>query len=235
MVEIKRAQNLNSKKQQNAQAQDAARGRGTKPQLNGRSNRFNVGRGAAPQGPLPPRGAAAHRGGAMGTRTVVGAGAAVHAKYQGGKAPGVWRQPNKPMPPSWTPLPHGGRGGRGGGNSAAAPHLMGPEAYGAQADGVPGGRHGPPPGWFPGVPQEQMMGYYVYPMYPGAWRVRGKHDARREREGDRERERESGSESESECESESESESESEYIHIHRQKRLAKPGKPDEQLTHMFP
>eukprot|EP00802_Teleaulax_amphioxeia_P008801 Tamp_08812.p1 GENE.Tamp_08812~~Tamp_08812.p1 ORF type:complete len:621 (-),score=118.53 Tamp_08812:276-2138(-) len=167
MVEIKRAQNLNSKKQQNAQAQDAARGRGTKPQLNGRSNRFNVGRGAAPQGPLPPRGAAAHRGGAMGTRTVVGAGAAVHAKYQGGKAPGVWRQPNKPMPPSWTPLPHGGRGGRGGGNSAAAPHFMGPEAYGAQADGVPGGRHGPPPGWFPGVPQEQMMGYYVYPMYPG--------------------------------------------------------------------
>ena len=137
-VEIKRAQNLNSKKQQNAQAQDAARGRGTKPQLNGRSNRFNVGRGAAPQGPLPPRGAssaAAHRGGAMGTRTVVGAGAAVHAKYQGGKAPGVWRQPNKPMPPSWTPLPHGGRGGRGGGNSAAAPHFMGPEAYGAQADG----------------------------------------------------------------------------------------------------
>ena len=67
MVEIKRAQNLNSRnKQQQAQTQDAAaaaRGRGIKPQLNGRSNRFNVGRGGVPQSPVPQRGANAERGG----------------------------------------------------------------------------------------------------------------------------------------------------------------------------
>ena len=195
MVEIKRAQNLNSRnKQQQAQAQDtaAARGGGIQPQLNGRSSRFNVGRGIVPQGPVPPRGAntasvAAPRGGPpLGNRPGAGVGAgsgagagnmshqypagstAMHSKYQGPKGNGAWRL-NKSMPPYWIAPHQVGRGKRVGGRGWGG-QFVGPDAYSAQVDCRPGGAvpYVPPPGWFPGMTHEQMMGgYYLLPMYPG--------------------------------------------------------------------
>jgi hypothetical protein len=209
MVEIKRAQNLNSRnKQQQAQTQDAAaaaRGRGIKPQLNGRSNRFNVGRGGVPQGPVPPRGsnaasvAAPQAGAALGNRPGAGVGAgagagaagalagvgvgarnmshqypagsaAMHAKYQGPRGNGAtnWRH-NKAMSPHWIAPHQAGRGRRVGGRGWGG-QFVGPDTYSAQVDCVPGGagEYVPPPGWFPGMTHEQMMGgYYLFPMYPG--------------------------------------------------------------------
>ena len=97
----------------------------------------------------------------------------MHAKYQGPKGNGAWRlnkaMLNKAMPPYWIAPHQAGRGKRVGGRGWGG-QFVGPDAYSAQVDCRPGGagRYVTPPGWFPGMTHEQMMGgYYLFPVYPG--------------------------------------------------------------------
>lgn len=201
MVEIKRAQNLSANRNAKPATQTPnqvadAKAKYNKPQLNGRSSRFNVGRG----GGMPPyavggsnaRGASAPQRG-LATRPVSGQlalaqnpGALSGHSHQypghnqgkmyaakGGTGNGVAAGMGAPAAaaPNWSGPPCvPGPGGRG--NHHFHP-SMGPDSYTGNMDGVPvGARHAPGAGsWFPGMtPEQQMMaagGYaYFYPVYP---------------------------------------------------------------------
>jgi len=201
MVEVKRAQNLNANRKQ-AQNQVAdSRAKPKIPPLNGRSSRFNAGRGGLPPVAVGGRGVAAPpapRGMAnrpsLGQAATPGANTIAptsphqypavppnHAKIHASKTGPGAGMGMVPPAPQWSGPPVPGPAGRG-------PHFqpgMGPDPYHTNMERAPAGARSPqgvPPGWFTGAapgmtPEQQMMaagGYaFFYPVYPAQGRGAG--------------------------------------------------------------